>query len=202
MKHTFLLILAFFATGLIATAQTDIPRPQVKAPVAGDAIQQGNWLIGANVGNLGYNFKSETFSFEIMPRAGYFVSDNAVIGAQTQLGLIAYDNGERFYYGLTPFVRYYFPEGARASGRWFGEALVGFAGSSLQNSDEDAIFSSVIGLRAGYAHFVARNVALEGSIGYTRTNADIDVGTSVSGLGFGLGFNIYLPGKNNRETFE
>lgn len=202
MKHTFLLILAFFATGVFATAQTDIPRPQVKAPVAGEAIQQGNWLLGANIGNLGYNFKSETFSFELMPRAGYFVSNNAAIGVQTQLGLIAFDNGERFYWGITPFVRYFFPEGARASGRWFGEAIAGLAGSSLEGSNEDAIFSSVLGLRAGYAHFVARNVALEASVGYTRTNADINIGTSPSGLGVGLGFNIYLPGRNNRETFE
>jgi hypothetical protein len=202
MKQSFLLILAFFATSIIATAQTDLPRPQVRAPVAADAIQQGNWILGADIGNLGYNFKSETFSFEIMPRAGLFVSDNAVIGIQTQLGLIAYDNGEQFYYGLTPFARYYFPEGARASGRWFGEAVVGFAGSSLENSDEDAIFSSVFGLRAGYAHFVGQNVALEGSIGYTRTNSDIDIGTAKSGLSLGFGFNIYLPGRNNRNASE
>lgn len=202
MKQPILLILAFFATSLIATAQTDIPRPQVRAPVAGEAIQQGNWMLGASVGNLGYNFKSETFSFELMPRAGYFVSDNAVIGVQTQLGLIAWDNGEQFYWGLTPFVRYFFPEGARASGRWFGEALAGVGGSSLENSDEDAIFSSVLGLRAGYAHFVAQNVALEASLGFTRSNSDINIGTSSSGLSVGLGFNIYLPGRNNRNSAE
>ncbi|GEO06024.1 hypothetical protein AAE02nite_36880 [Adhaeribacter aerolatus] len=179
-------------------AAQDITKPQTTAPVAFDAVQRGNWLVGADIGNISHNFKSETFSINIMPRAGFFISDNAAIGAQAQIGLTLYDGGENFYYGATPFVRYYFPEGAAPTHRWFGEALAGFAGSSIKNSEGDAILSSVFGLGAGYAHFVASNVALEGMLRFTRTNADISVGDGMSGLSLSLGLQVYLPGRGNR----
>lgn len=179
-----------------AVAQDDqLNRPQTTAPVAGEAVAKGNWLIGASIGNIGHNFKSETFTLDINPRAGYFISDNAAIGAQVQLGLTVYDGGEEFRYGLTPFVRYYFPEGAAPTHRWFGEAVLGFAGSSLEDAEGDAIFSAVYGVGAGYAHFVASNVALEGTLNLIRSNANIDVSNdSSTGLSFSLGLQIYLPG--------
>ncbi|WP_187263512.1 hypothetical protein [Pontibacter beigongshangensis] len=197
MKKLLLLTssILFTATTLIAQ---DLPRPQTTAPVAAEAIQKGNWMVGANVANIGMNFKSDLFEFNVNPRAGYFISDNAAIGAEAQLGLQVYDGGENFRYGLTPFIRYYFPEGAAPTHRWFGEGIVGLAGSSVKDSDGDAIVSRVFGLRAGYAHFVASNVALEAILGYTRSNADINTGNSISGLSLGLGFQIYLPGRGNR----
>ncbi|PKV75425.1 hypothetical protein [Pontibacter ramchanderi] len=201
MKRFYLLFtfLAVISSTTLVAQDTDlnIEKPQTSADVANESVRQGNWLVGASVGSLGYNFKSETFLLVLEPRAGYFISDNAVLGAQAQLGLALYDGGENFSYGLTPFARYYFPEGASPNSRWFGEALAGFAGSSMKDSDGDRIFSSVLGLRAGYAHFVARNVALEATLNYTRTSADISVDTSTSGLSVGVGFQIYLPGRGN-----
>lgn len=190
------LILSFLTFG--AMAQQDLPRPQTTAPVAGDAVQQGNWLVGSGIANFGHNFKSKTFSLDLTPRAGYFISDNAVIGAQTQLGISIYSGGESWRYGLTPFLRYYFPEGAAPTHRWFGEAVVGIAGSSEEDSEGDAILSRVYGISAGYAHFVASNVALEGMLNLIRSNANVDVGGSNTGLGVSVGLQIYLPGKNNR----
>ena len=200
MKKLLFLSACFLTLSFGATAQTieDLPRPQTTAPVSGDAVQKGNWIVGATIGNIGYNFKSENFGLDINPRAGYFVSDNAAIGTEVQLGLSVYDGGEEFRYGLTPFVRYYFPEGAAPTHRWFGEILAGFAGSSLEDSEGDAVFSSVFGLRGGYAHFVASNVAVEGILGFTRTSADISVGNGSGGLNLGVGLQIYLPGRNNR----
>ena len=197
MKNLFSLLIILLLASFKLSAQ-DISRPQTTAPVAFEAVQKGNWLVGAGIGNISHNFKSETFNINIMPRAGYFISDNAAIGAQAQIGASFYDGGENFFYGATPFVRYYFPEGAAPTHRWFGEATAGFAGSSMKDSDGDAIFSSVFGLSAGYAHFVASNVALEGILGYTRTNADISVGSGMSGLSLGLGLQIYLPGRGNQ----
>ncbi len=188
--------LLLFVMGITtAFAQEEINRPQTTAPVAGEAVAQGNWLVGASIANIGHNFKSETFELDISPRAGYFISDNAVIGAQVQLGLIVYDGGEEFRYGLTPFVRYYFPEGAAPTHRWFGEAVLGFAGSSMEDSDGDSAFSAVYGVGAGYAHFVASNVALEGMLNLIRSNANIDVSNdSSTGLSLSIGLQIYLPG--------
>ena len=201
MKKTCLLSALFLSLGFSASAQiTDevLDRaPQTTAPVSGEAIQQGNWLVGAEIANVGHNFKSETFTLDVAPRAGYFVSDNAVIGAQVQLGLSIYDGGESFRYGLTPFVRYYFPEGAAPTHRWFGEAVVGFAGSSEEDSEGDAVFSRVYGVKAGYAHFVASNVALEGTLNLIRSSADIDTGNASTGLSLGLGLQVYLPGRGN-----
>lgn len=201
MKRLLLLtlIFSFLTVGAFAQVTDEIldRRPQTTAPVAGDAVQQGNWLIGASIGNIGHNFKSETFTFDINPRAGYFISDNAVIGAQTQLGLSIYDGGESFRYGLTPFVRYYFPEGAAPTHRWFGEAVLGFAGSSEEDSEGDAVFSRVYGVSAGYAHFVASNVALEGMLNLIRSNANVELGGNNTGLSISLGLQIYLPGRNN-----
>lgn len=188
------LILSFFTFS--ALAQQDLPRPQTTAPVAGDAVQQGNWLVGAGIANLGHNFSSRTFTLDLTPRAGYFISDNAVLGAQAQLGISIYSGGESWRYGLTPFLRYYFPEGAAPTHRWFSEAVIGLAGSSDEDSDGDAILSSVYGISAGYAHFVASNVALEGMLNLIRSNANVDVGRSNTGLGVSVGLQIYLPGKN------
>lgn len=202
MKKTCLLSALFLLLGFSASAQiTDEVldrRPQTTAPVSGEAIQEGNWLVGAEIANIGHNFKSETFTLDVAPRAGYFLSDNAVIGAQVQLGLSIYDGGESFRYGLTPFVRYYFPEGAAPTHRWFGEAVLGFAGSSEEDSDGDAAFSRVYGVKAGYAHFVASNVALEGTLNLIRSSADIDTGNASTGLSLGLGLQVYLPGRGNR----
>ncbi|MBW7467283.1 hypothetical protein ABID22_001616 [Pontibacter aydingkolensis] len=199
MKRLLILLILLSITGYTAFAQiTDEireRRPQTTAPVSSEAVREGNWIIGANIANIGMNFKSDFFTLNINPRAGYFISDNAAIGTEVQLGLDVYDGGETFRYGLTPFVRYYFPEGAAPTHRWFGEAVAGIAGSSEEDSEGDSVFSTVLGLRAGYAHFVAQNVALEGILGYTRTSADISVGSGSSGLNLALGLQIYLPSR-------
>lgn len=198
MKRFILLTLILSFLTFESMAQQDLPRPQTTAPVAGDAVRQGNWLVGAGIANFGHNFESETFTLDLTPRAGYFISDNAVIGAQAQFGVSIYSGGESWRYGLTPFVRYYFPEGASPTHRWFGEAVIGLAGSSDEDSEGDAILSRVYGISAGYAHFVASNVALEGMLNLIRSNANVDVGRSNTGLGVSVGLQIYLPGRNNR----
>lgn len=200
MKRLSLLTLIFSFLTLGASAQiTDEVldrRPQTTAPVAGDAVQQGNWLIGADIANIGHNFKAKTFTLDVNPYAGYFVSDNAAIGVQTQLGTTIYSGGESWRYGVAPFVRYYFPEGAAPTHRWFGEAIVGIAGSSEEDSEGDAILSRIYGLSAGYAHFVASHVALEAKLNYIRSNADVDVLGTRTGLSLSLGLQVYLPGRN------
>ncbi|WP_439883088.1 hypothetical protein ACSX1A_07935 [Pontibacter sp. MBLB2868] len=199
MKRIFLLLTFLSILSYSASAQIEEEirqrRPQTTAAVASDAVREGNWIVGANIANIGMNFKSDFFTLNVNPRAGYFISDNAAIGTEVQLALDIYDGGETFRYGLTPFVRYYFPEGAAPTHRWFGEAIAGIAGSSEEDDEGDSVFSSVIGLRAGYAHFVAQNVALEAILGYTRTSADISVGSGQSGLNLSFGLQVYLPGR-------
>jgi hypothetical protein len=190
-----LLALSF---GAIAQDTTQMNLPATSAGVADEAIRKGNWLVGASIASTGYNFSTNTFNILINPKAGYFFGQNIAIGGEVVLGLTAFDGGTNFQYGLTPFLRYYFTQGGDASGRIFQEVVFGFAGSSISDSDEDSPFSVLAGIRFGYAHFIARNVAIEPIIGYTYSKADVNLESGGGGLALSLGFQIYLPGKSNR----
>jgi hypothetical protein len=200
MKQFFLLTSIMLATFFTAFGQDDpaVQLPPSSAPVADEALSQGNWVVGGGVGSIGFNFSSGTFALNLVPHAGYFISNNLALGAQTTLELTAYDGGTNFSYGISPFLRYYFGAGGRASGRFFGELGAGLAGSSLVDNNSDTGFSGLLNLRAGYAHFITRNVALEGSLGYNLSGADLQSVNAVSGLGLIFGFQIYLPGSRNR----
>src|SRR5699024_8093954 len=96
-------------------------------------------------------------------------------------------------YGVVPFARYYFPEGASVTGRFIGEVEAGIYGST---DTSDASF--LAGVKAGYDHFITNSVSSEGTLGYTYSKANFNSGSAVTGLGIGLGFQIYLPGGRNR----
>lgn len=200
MKRLFLLSSFFLATIFCAEAQVDDAAdrlPQTSAPVAGEALQKGNWLVGGSVGSLGIDFGTGNFQMSIFPNVGYFLSDQAVLGAQTNLSLYSNEGGTDVSYGFSPFIRYYLGAGARDTGRFFGELGLGGAGSAVRGTADNAI-SFLLGLRAGYAHFVADNVALETTAGYTFSDAEISTPYNVSGLNITFGFQIYLPGRRNR----
>lgn len=200
MKRIFLLTSFMLATLFTAYGQDEpaVALPPTSAPVADEALERGNWVVGGGLGSIGLNFSTGTFALNLIPHAGYFVADNFVLGAQTNVALSSHDGGTDFAYSIAPFVRYYFGAGGRASGRFFGELGAGLAGSALADNTDDSGFSGLLNLRAGYAHFITRNVAIEGSAGYNLTNADLRSVTSVSGLGLVFGFQIYLPGSRNR----
>ena len=167
--------------------------PQHSADVGIATIQQGNWMVGGSIGSLGYSFEAESFNIQVSPRAGYFVSDGVAVGAQANLGFTSVNNGKNEWgYGIAPFVRYYFPGGASATGRFFGQGDVGIAGSSAGDD-----VSLNVGLNAGYAHFITQTVALEAMLGYNYSKANISSSSDkASGLGISVGFQIYLPGSN------
>jgi hypothetical protein len=195
MKTLFLLLL-LLSTTFIASSQ-DLPEPPpTSAPgVADDAISKGNWIVGGSIASTGFNFSTDTYNLLVNPKGGYFIGENIVLGTEVILGLTAFDGGTNFQYGLTPFARYYYMQGGGPSGRIFQELVAGFAGSSIKDSDDDEPFSILVGIRFGYAHFIARNVAIEPVIGYTYSKADVNTNTGAGGLGISLGFQIYLPGR-------
>jgi hypothetical protein len=197
MKRLFLLTSFVLASIFSVQAQTTDRLPQTSAPVAGDALQKGNWLVGGSLGSLGLDFGTGNFQVSLFPTAGYFLSDQAVLGAQTNFALYSNEGGTDVSYGFSPFIRYYLGAGARDTGRFFGELGLGGAGSALRGTTDSAI-SFLLGLRAGYAHFVGENVALESTVGYTFSGAEISTPYNVSGLNFAFGFQIYLPGRRNR----
>jgi len=174
-----------------ASAQKIETVPQSSADVGTAPIQKGNWMVGGSLANLGYSFEGKAFNINLQPRAGYFVADGIAIGAQTNLGFTAVkDHDNEWNYGIAPFIRYYFPEGASATGRFFGQGDLGIAGSSVGKD-----VSLAFGINLGYAHFITKTVALEAIAGYNYTKSNVNLGDKSSGLGIGLGFQIYLPGK-------
>lgn len=197
MRRLFLLTAFIFATIFSASAQTTDRLPTTSAPVAGESLQKGNWMMGGSLGSLGLDFANGNYNLNIFPTAGYFISDQAVLGAQTSLSFYSYEEGGRgVSYGFSPFVRYYLAAGARDTGRFFGELGLGGAGSAIR--DRDSAISYLLGLKVGYAHFVAQNVALETTAGYTFSEVDISTPYNVAGLNFTFGFQIYLQSRRNR----
>lgn len=186
-------ILAALLGGFIFTAEAQRVEttPQTSANVGLEPIKQGNWMVGGSVGNIGYSFEGESFNINLQPRAGYFITDGIAIGAQANLGFTTVPEDDNEYtYGIAPFVRYYFPGGATASSRFFAQGDVGIAGSSA-GSD----VSLALGANVGYAHFITQTVALEATFGYNYSKANVNLGDKATGLGVGIGFQIYLPGR-------
>lgn len=173
-----------------------ITTPQTSANVGTGPIQQGNWIVGGSIGSVGYSFEGETFNVNIMPQAGYFISDGVALGLTAGGGLQTVKRGDNVWsYKVAPFVRYYFPEGASSTGRFFGQGDIGISGASA-GSESDTSFA--FGVNAGYAHFITHNVALEAMVGYNYSKSDVANAKAQTGLGLSVGFQIYLPGKGNK----
>jgi len=191
MKKTLLSAALLSVMALGVQAQNIETRPQTSANVGLTPIKTGNWMVGGSLANLGYSFEGKSFGIGLQPRAGYFVSDGIAIGAQANLGFKSVKEGDNVWdYGIAPFVRYYFPQGSSSTGRFFGQGDIGIAGSSVGKD-----VSLALGANLGYAHFITQTVALEVTAGYNYTKSNVRLGEKSSGLGVGLGFQIYLPGK-------
>lgn len=189
-----LALVAFGGLGIMNAQQ--ITAPQTSANVGASPIQQGNWIVGGSIGSIGYSFEGETFNVNIMPQAGYFISDGVAIGLTAGGGLQTVKDGDNVWnYKVAPFVRYYFPEGASSTGRFFGQGDLGISGASA-GSESDTSFA--FGINAGYAHFITQNVALEAMAGYNYSKSDVANAKAQTGLGVSVGFQIYLPGKANK----
>jgi len=189
-KFTFLFTL-LLGYAVSSQAQNIETKPQTSANVGLEPIKKGNWMVGGSLGNLGYSFEGKAFNIQLQPRAGYFINDGLAVGAQANLGLTAVkDLDNEWGYGIAPFVRYYFPGGATQSSRFFTQGDIGIAGSSKGND-----VALAIGANVGYAHFITQSVALEATLGYNYSKANVNMGDKATGLGIGLGFQVYLPGQ-------
>lgn len=195
MKRVFLFSALVLGSFLGLKAQNvDVNKPQMSESVGMVPVQKGNWMVGGSLGSMGYSFEGKSFNVNINPRAGYFVSDGIAVGLSLNGGFQSVKEGDDIWtYGVAPFVRYFFPEGSSATGRFFGQGEVGIAGA---NNGSDVTFAAGVGL--GYAHFITRSVALEAVVGYNYSKANNASAQAQNGLGFNLGFQIYLPGQGNK----
>jgi hypothetical protein len=174
-------------------------------------IEKGKVLAGGSVGLSTSKDKvifdgnttdeSNTTNLWVMPRAGYFITDALAVGTGISLSTSStkYDDDDVYTsssISLTPFVRYYLPEG------FYGQIELGLGSETdkWKPSDDDdetdkyQLFVWSIG--AGYAYFLNDNVSVEPLISYTinsyTDNDNADYKYKYGTLLFQIGFNIYL----------
>jgi hypothetical protein len=197
MKHLGLLLFLLFSfSGCLLAQESSSSQPSTSA--AYSPLQKGNWLVGAGLGSLNHTFNSSGLAISIYPRVGYFVSNNVAVGSQIQLNAQLGKGPNYSSYGLSPFIRYYFPGDETLRNRWFAEAQAGVLRNSFKDENNDRVITSVFGLSGGYAFFVSNSVALEGTLNLTRNASSYGSINDYTNLSLGLAFQIYLPGKANR----
>ncbi|SMC98393.1 hypothetical protein [Pedobacter africanus] len=167
-------------------------------------IQKGNVMIGANLSNIKFGLdKPNAFTFNISPKAAWFVQDGLAFGGEVNLGLATQKgSGTDISYGISALGRYYGETGANEvvkSSRFFGEATVGVQGynPSAGGSTNGLGFS----FGPGFTYFVTPSIGLEALLKY---NGVVGFGSSAyaHNLGLGVGFQIYLPGKSTARKVQ
>ncbi len=191
MKNLFLAA-ALVLGGIVSVNAQNIEKPKLSEKVGTTPIKTGNWMVGGAVGSLGYSFEGENFNINLMPKAGYFISDGVAIGLGAGVGFQTVKDGDNVWsYNVSPFVRYYFPEGSSETGRFFGQGEIGISGASA-TADNNNQTSFAFGINGGYSHFVSRNVALEVIAGYNYSKSNAANAAAQNGLGLAVGFQIFL----------
>ena len=171
---------------------------------AGAQIQQGNVLLGGNLANISLGLdNSKVFSFDLTPKAAWFIEDNVAIGAYANLGIESAKNSSTTTdYGIGALGRYYTGKNMEVlkHGRFFGEATVGFGGINV--SDNGGHTNGVnLGVGPGFAYFVTRSVGLETLLKYNGLTG-FGNATYQSTLTLSFGLQVYLPGKSTAAKIK
>lgn len=155
-------------------------------------IQKGNWMVGGQVADMKF---TNGLNINLYPQAGYFVADNFAVGGLVGLRIFKAGGSSdtQVDWKLGAFGRYYVGKdyvNLLKNGRFFAEGSFGFGGD---NASAGGTTNGVdLGVGAGYAYFITRNVSLDAAL---KFNALVGGGnTSGKGnLGFVIGFQIFLP---------
>jgi hypothetical protein len=142
-------------------------------------------------------------SFNILPKAGYFVAEDLVAGLQmvasgyTETDLEDDDTYKENTLGIGPFVRFYYP-----LDKFYpfieAESIFGTIRETYYSDDEKSPFL-MLGVSIGASLPLGDKVTFDAAAGYLRSsvkNTDAETEDTVhyitSGFGLRLGFNIYL----------
>ncbi|UEG53471.1 hypothetical protein LLH06_00575 [Mucilaginibacter daejeonensis] len=160
-------------------------------------IQKGNVLVGGDLANLNLGLdNSKRVSFDIMPKAAWFVQDNLALGGYVRFGIDgAKNSATTTRYGIGALGRYYAgPEMEVVKhGRFFGEVNVGVGGVNV--SDGGGKTNGLdLGFGPGFAYFITPNVGLETLLKYQGV-IGFGSATTQNALNLSFGFQIYLPGQ-------
>ncbi len=187
-KFTLSVMVAFIATVLSANAQ----------------IQKGNVLVGGNFANLNLGLDdAKVVSFQITPKAAWFIQDNVALGAYVNFGLqTAHNSATVVDYSVGGLGRYYTGKDVEVlrHGRFFGEANLGIGG---RNTSRGGGHTNGLdyGFGPGFAYFVTPNIGLETLLKYQGLAGFGDAG-SQSALQLNFGFQVYLPGRSTANKVK
>ncbi|HVX26840.1 MAG TPA: hypothetical protein VHB70_10890 [Parafilimonas sp.] len=163
-------------------------------------LDRGTAIVGADLFNFNIGLKkgSQT-NISLSPKAAWMLNSNFAVGGYVNFDLTTQKVAGTTYtntgYGIGALARYYVNDpkvNLLRSGRWFFEGNAGFEGTNVKGGNSTNGLG--LGIGPGYAYFITRNIALEGLL---KLNENLGFGntTSTGDLNFGLGFQIYLPGK-------
>ncbi len=182
-------------------------------------LAQGNFMVGTDIGsglvnpastglfsmNFGLN-EGAGYNIGLSPKAGYFFTDNFLLGAVVNLGFTksAEQNGQSTkttVYGIQALSRHYInPEEADMqnlanNGRFFIELNAGVSGVNIKDGSTTNGFG--FGFGPGFAYFLTPNVAFESTLKYNGlTGAGNE--DHQHALGLNVGINVYFT----RSTAE
>lgn len=171
-------------------------------------ISKGDVMIGATLSDINFGLNSPNkFSFDLSPKAAWFISDGVALGGQVNFGVSTPGKnlGTTINYGVQALGRYYGAKGANELAnhtRFFGEATFGVTGA---NTSIGGVSANTNGLGfsfgPGFTYFISRNVGLETLLKY-QGNVGFGSTAYQHNIGLGVGFQIYLPGKSTAKKVQ
>jgi len=168
-------------------------------------FEKGNFIVEGSFGVSTLNNKnddSKESSFQITPKAGYFVTDKIAVGVSLGYGqdknttnpAAGKHEETESAFSAGVFGRYYFLDlGSRF--KTYTEAGVGYVNSTIEETDVDKLkangFGAGLGLGVNYflTDKIAVNFALADIINYSTAKVDVDGAESVSS--FNANVNVF-----------
>lgn len=147
--------------------------------IANAQTEKGTWLLG---GSASFVSVEDVSVLTINPNIGVFVTNNFALGLNASFSKVE-DNDPLISFG--PVARFYL--GNSDSGKFFGQL-----GGTLLTTSEFNDFILGYGLKAGYAVFISKSIALEFAGGYDGFRELNDDAYKYSGYGVTIGFQIHF----------
>ncbi len=200
MKKIILSAAALFIFGF-ASAQDAATSTGGKGYANGDVFISGS--VGINSNETGEVSNS---TFNIMPKVGFFVSENIAIGGQLgyssataniyDADLLEFGEEKNSTFLVGAFGRYYATPSSDFS--FFGELGLNYKNSSITLPGDDYKVSGFqIALAPGVSYFLSDHFALEASIGslsYETSKPDFDNAENTNSYGINLDLSDVMIG--------
>ena len=214
MKKLFLLIAALCLMASSAIAQTQLTKGNILLGVT-TAMSMDDDFWGSEFMGFGFSTSKikygsdpavddhKTSTFNLQPKAGFFLMDNLVAGLEVMISSYMSkdtDDGDKYgemVFGVGPFVRYYYP-----MEKFYPFAELETMFGSYREDWQGDIYKEglmMVGVNIGAALPLGEKVTFDAMAGYssiTWTSKDEEDGEThkymTGGFGLKMGFSVYL----------